>query len=376
VGGWIADNWSWRWIFYINLPIGLLGFLMGSVFLFDSPHVRKPGRVDLPGIILMVIGFGCLQLMLDWGEREDWLDSDLVVALALAAVAALAAFLIRELTTAEPILDLTVFTSRNFALGCLVIASSVFAFYASMLLLALYTQKLMGYDAWTSGLVLAPAGFGNMISLIISGQLVARVDQRLLLAAGAVLNVVGLVWMSNLTLGMDYWSLAAPRFLQGIGMGFIFVPLQTLALSTVRLDRLPNATAAFNVVRNVGGSVGIAIVTTLLTRRSQYHQAILVERADTTNPATAARLHEWAAHFAAQGADGVTAARQALGTLYAEVQAQAQLLAYVDDLRLLAMLFVGVLVVVPLMRRIRVEQTEAPAPERAGRVEGLPAPGE
>jgi DHA2 family multidrug resistance protein len=332
--------------------------------------------VDLPGIVLMVIGFGCLQLMLDWGEREDWLDSDLVVALALAAVAALAAFLIRELTTAEPVLDLTVFTSRNFALGCLVIASSVFAFYASMLLLALYTQKLMGYDAWTSGLVLAPAGFGNMISLVISGQLVARVDQRLLLATGAGLNVVALVWMSNLTLGMDYWSLAAPRLLQGFGMGFIFVPLQTLALSTVRLDRLPNATAAFNVVRNVGGSIGIAIVTTLLTRRSQYHQAILVERADIANPATAARLHEWAAHFAAQGADGVTAARQALGALYGEVQAQAQLLAYVDNLRLLAMLFVGVLLVIPLMRRIRVEQTEARAPERAGRVEGLPAPGE
>ena len=376
VGGWIADNWSWRWIFYINLPIGVLGFLMGSVFLFDSPHVRKPGRVDVPGILLMILGFGCLQLMLDWGEREDWLDSDLVVALALTAAVALAAFVIRELTAGEPILDLRVFTSRNFALGCLVIASSVFAFYASMLLLALYTQKLMGYDAWTSGLVLAPAGFGNMISLIVSGQLVARMDQRLLLGAGAVLNVVALVWMSNLSLGMDYWSLAAPRFLQGIGMGFIFVPLQTLALSTVRLDRLPNATAAFNVVRNVGGSIGIAIVTTLLTRRSQYHQAVLVQRADSANPATTARLHDWAAHFAAQGADAATAARRALGSLYQEVQAQAQLLAYVDDMRLLAMLFVGVLLIIPLMQRVRVEQTESRAPEPAERVEGLPAPGD
>jgi MFS transporter, DHA2 family, multidrug resistance protein len=309
VGGWVADNWSWRWIFYINLPIGILGFLMGSIFLFDNPHVRRPGRVDIPGIALMIAGAGSLQLMLDWGEREDWFDSDLIVGLGVAAIAAIAAFVIRELTTSEPILDLTVFASRNFALGSLVIASAGFAFFASMLLLALYTQKLMGYDAWTSGLVLAPGGFGNMISLLIAGRLIARVDQRLLLGFGACVNVLALFWMSNLTIGIDYWALAWPRFVQGFGMGFIFVPLQTLALSTVRLDRLSNATAAFNVVRNIGGSIGIAIVTTLLTRRAQYHQAMLVEGVDPMSPATAARIDEWTRHFLAHGSDAATVSR-------------------------------------------------------------------
>ncbi|MGH7308582.1 MAG: DHA2 family efflux MFS transporter permease subunit [Candidatus Rokuibacteriota bacterium] len=376
LGGWIVDDWSWRWIFYINLPIGILGFFMGAVFLFDSPHTRRPGRVDVAGLILMVVGFGCLQLVLDWGEREDWLDSDLVVALAIAAAAALLAFVVRELTAAEPILDLTVFTARNFALGSLIIAMAGFTFYASMLLLALYTQKLLGYDAWTSGLVLAPGGIGNMISLITAGRLIARVDQRLLLALGAALNVIALSWMTNLTLGMGYWDLALPRFVQGVGMGFVFVPLQTLALSTVRLDRLANATAAYNVVRNVGGSMGIAIITALLARRSQYHQEIIVSNVDVTSGATAARLAEWTAHFAAQGSDAATAGRQAMAGLYRETVAQAQLLAFADDFRLLAWLFVAVMLLLPLMHRVRLEDTERPAAEVPGRVPGLPSPEE
>jgi DHA2 family multidrug resistance protein len=378
VGGWITDNWSWRWVFYVNLPIGLLGFLMGMVFLFDSPHARKPGRVDLPGLLLMVVGFGCLQLMLDWGETEDWFDSDLILGLAVAALAALAAFIARELTTPEPILDVTVFASRNFALGSVVISLAVFTFFASMLLLALFTQKLLGYDAWTSGYVLAPGGVGNMVSLLIAGRLVARVDQRLLLATGAIINAVALQWMSHLSLDMDFWSLVWPRLLQGFGMGFIFVPLQTLALSTVPVHKLGNATAAFNVVRNIGGSTGIAIVTTLLARRSQYHQSVLVQNADAGNPLTAERLAGWTAHFASRGADAVTAGRQALGMLYHETVEQAQLLAYTDDMRLLSYLFLAVLAILPLMRRIRVEETERRRADSPGpaRVEGLPAASE
>jgi DHA2 family multidrug resistance protein len=376
LGGWVVDNWSWRWVFYINLPIGILGFLMGSVFLFDSQHHRKPGRVDLAGLALMIVGFGCLQLMLDWGEREDWFDSNLVWTLGVVAVLAVVAFLVRELTTPEPILDVRVFAQRNFALGSIVIALSVSTFYASMLLLALFTQKLLGYDAWNSGLVLAPAGLGNMVSLIIAGQLVARVDQRLLLATGAVLNIIALTWMSNLTLGMDFWHLVGPRLLQGLGMGFIFVPLQTLALSTIGLHRLPNATAAFNVVRNVGGSIGIAAVTTLLARRSQYHQNVLVGHVDPGNPVLASRFAEWTSYFAAQGADPMTAGHQAVGTVYRQLVAQAQLLAYVDEFRLLSWFFVVILILLPFMRRVRVEETERRTATQATRVEGLPAPSE
>ncbi len=367
VGGWIADNWSWRWIFYINLPIGVFGFLMASAFVFDSPYAKKPRGVDLAGIVLMVVGFGCLQLTLDWGQREDWFDSRLIVTLALVAVCALAGFVARELTSREPILDLTVFHDRNFAIASVVIALAIFGFYASMLLLALFTQNVLGYDAWTSGLVLAPGGLGNMLSLLVAGRLVARVDQRLLLATGCLINGVALTMMSHMTISVDYWNLAFPRFVQGLGMGFVFVPLQTLALATVRMERLGNATAAFNVVRNAGGSMGVALATTLLSRRSQYHQTALIGHLNVWSVDTSARLTKWTSHFVAQGTDFFTAQRRAMLMLYREALDQAQVLAYADEFRLFAIFFFGILALLPFMRPVRVEPTSsATAPRSAG----------
>src|SRR5215468_11043005 len=207
VGGYLADTWSWRWIFYINLPIGIVGFLMGSAFLFDSPDARRTSRVDWVSLALMVAGFGCLQLVLDRGEREDWFASRMIVTLTIVAVTALIGFLIRELTVSDPVLDLTVFADRNFATGAILSALIGFGTFSGMLLLALFTQKLLGYDAWTSGLVLAPGGLGNILSLFASGM-VTRVDQRLMLAFGCLLNAVSLYMMTSLTLGMDYWALA------------------------------------------------------------------------------------------------------------------------------------------------------------------------
>jgi DHA2 family multidrug resistance protein len=379
LGGWIVDSWSWRWIFYVNLPIGALGFVMASVFLFDNPHLKKPKHVDVVGIVLMVVGFGALQLAIDQGEKLDWFDSSYIVGLAILAVCALVAFLVRELTTADPLLDLSVFNDRNFAVAAIVISLIAVGFNASLLLLALYTQKLLAYDAWTSGLVLAPGGLGTMIALMFSGRLVSRMDQRLMLLFGCVLNAFSLVWMSHVSLTIDFWNLAVPRFIQGFGQGFIFPPLQTLALATVRMHRLSNATAAFNVVRNVGGSVGIAIVTTLLARRAQYHQSTLIPHVNQWSPETAERLRDWTAHFMQHGADSFTAGRRATAMLYREVVGQAQVLTYGDEFWLLAMIFVVVLPLLPLMRRVRAEENErARAAQReespGGRVEPLPEP--
>src|SRR3989454_12108949 len=291
LGGWIADNWSWRWIFYINLPIGALGFLMVSAFLFDSPWVSKPRRIDLEGLVLMVLGFGVLQLVLDLGEKKDWFDSGLIVGLFMVSVCAIVGFLIRELLAAEPILDLSVFNDRNFAVGTMCIALVGLGLNSSVLLVALYTQKILAWDAWNAGLVLAPGGLGTMVALLISGRLVARADQRLMLAGGCLLNAVATTMMASVTLSMDYWSLAWPRFLQGFAGGFIFPPLQTLTLATVRVERLGNATAAYNVVRNIGGSVGVALATTMLVRRSQAHQTTLVTHLNVWDPDMAAKLH-------------------------------------------------------------------------------------
>jgi len=369
VGGYLADEWSWRWIFYINLPIGIVGFFMASAFLFDPLYLRRTARIDWWGLGLMIGGFACLQLVLDRGEREDWFDSSMIVALAIVAVCALVGFLIRELVAIDPILDLTVFTDRNFALGATLSAIVGFGTFSGMLLVAVFTQQLLGYDAWTAGLVLAPGGLGNVFSLFASG-LVTRVDQRWMLAFGCLLNAVSLYMMTSLTLGMDYWALAWPRLLQGFAVGFIFVPMSTLTLATIRRDKLVNATAVYSMMRNIGGSVGIAVITTLLAQRSQFHQATLVSHITPWDPATQARLTRWASHFVTQGSDAFTAERRAVAMLYRETVVQAQLLAYTDDFWLLAVMFTAVPLLLPFMRRIRMER---PAPAGAAATERSPA---
>jgi DHA2 family multidrug resistance protein len=213
--------------------------------------------------------------------------------------------------------------------------------------------------------VLAPGGLGNIFSLFASG-LVTRIDQRLMLAFGCLLNAVSLYMMTSLTLGMDYWALALPRFIQGFAVGFIFVPLSTLTLATIRRDKLVNATAAYGMLRNLGGSIGIAVVTTLLAQRSQFHQATLTSHITPWDPETHARLARWTSHFLTLGSDAFTAERQAVAMLYRETVAQAQLLAYADDFWLLAMMFAAMPLFLPLMRRIRLDPPPpgAPASER------------
>ena len=363
VGGYLADEWSWRWIFYINLPVGIVGFFLASVFLFDPPYLRRAARIDWWGLGLMVAGFGSLQLVLDRGEREDWFASSTIVVMSFVAVCALVGFLIRELTTSDPILDLTVFSDRNFATGATLSMIVGFGTFSGMLLVAVFTQKLLGYDAWTSGLVLAPGGLGNIFSLFASG-IVTRVDQRMMLGFGCLLNAVSLYMMTSLTLGMDYWALAIPRFIQGFALGFVFVPLSTLTLATIRRDKLVNATAVYGMSRNIGGSIGIAVVTTLLAQRSQMHQTTLVSHITPWDPATRERLTQWASHFTTRGSDSFTAERQAIAMLYRETVTQAQLLAYADDFWLLAVMFAAVPLFLPLMRRIRLEPS-TPATARA-----------
>jgi DHA2 family multidrug resistance protein len=370
LGGWITDNWSWRWTFYINLPIGILGFFAASAILFDPPYLRRPGRIDVPGLCLMVVGFLSLQLFLDQGERYEWFDSNFIVILGFTAVVALVGFLVRELTADEPILDLGVYRDRNFAAASVIMVFVMFGFFSSMVLLALFTQKVLGYDAWTSGLVLAPGGVGNLLSLVIAGRLINRMDQRILLLLGCLLNAWAAWNMSVLTSNVDYWALAWPRFVQGLGVGFIFVPLNAVGLATIPRISMGNATALLNVVRNLGGGAGVAVVSMLLARRTQEHQSTLVPHVNPFDAETAARLSAWASHFGAHGADSFTAQQRALARVYQELTQQAQVLAFADDFWLLFVLFCGTVLLLPLLERVRT----GPATSSSTKAEDAPAP--
>lgn len=360
LGGWITDNWSWRWIFYINIPIGLAGLFMLSVFLFDPPYLKRPERIDGWGLCFMVLGFGALQLVLDRGEREEWFASDWIVGLSVLAGSALLAFLVRQLITDHPVMDLGVFRNLNFALSTAVITIVATGLYSGMILLALYAQTLLSYDAWTSGLVLAPGGVGTLFSLVLAGWLVNRMDSRWMLVFGAVTNAVAFYAMSQATLEVDYWGLAWPRFLHGFGMAFLFVPLTTLAFATIHKAKLGNATTVYNVIRNIGGSVGVAVVATLLARRSQVHQVTLVSHVNLWDPETRLHLQQWTDYFLRQGADGFTAQGQALAMLYRSTVEQARVLAFQDDFWLLAILFALIIVAIPFMRRISMESPDDP----------------
>lgn len=341
LGGWITDNYSWRWIFYLNLPIGAVALALAWLFLGEPPE-RPPAirRVDGLGLALMIVGVGGLQVALDRGNRLDWFDSPTIRALVAIGVAGLLAFLLRELTAAEPIVDLRVLADRTFAIGTLLITLVGFGLYSSLVLLTFYLEHLLRYDALTAGWVLAPGGLGSVISLAVAGRLVNRVDPRWLVAVGAAIIAYSLSLMASLTLGADFWTVLWTRFVQGLGMGLVFVPLTTMSLGVVPAARMANATGIFNVVRNLGGSVGIAVLTTHLARQTQAHQAVLVERVTAWDPATAERLGLLERAYAAAGADPFTARLQALQRLYDDVQRQAAMKAFLDDFWLLALLFV------------------------------------
>ena len=352
LGGWITDSYSWRWIFYLNLPIGMLALLLAWVLL-EEPVVRPAGgtRVDVPGLALMVVGVGALQLVLDRGQRLEWFDSPAVMALTALGVAALTAFVLHQLATPHPIVDLRVLADRTFAIGTVLITLVGFGLYSSLILLTLYLEHLLHYDALTAGAVIAPGGIGSVISLALAGRLVNRVDPRWLVSAGAAIIAYSLSLMAGLSLGADFWTVMWTRFVQGLGMGLVFVPLTTMSLSGIAPARMATATGLFNVVRNLGGSAGIAVLTTLLARQTQTHQARLVGHVTVWDPESAARLDRLATIYRAGGVDAFTARDQALHRLYGEVQRHAAMQAFLDDFWILFWLFVAFVPLVWCMRR-------------------------
>jgi DHA2 family multidrug resistance protein len=372
LGGWITDNWSWRWVFYINVPVGAAAALLAWLFV-PEPAAERPAvrRVDVPGLVLLGIGVTALQLVLDRGQREDWLASPLIVWLGAVAAVALVALVVRELSAGEPVVDLRVLRHSTFAVATLAMFVISIAFYGIMVLSPLFTQILMGYTALLAGLVLAPGAVATLITMPIAGALLNRIDPRWIILTGCALNAHGMYLMATLTLEATYWQVMLPRFIQGLGIGFTFVPLSTVALAAVPMRELGHASGLFNFIRTLGGSAGIAAVATLLERGAQAHQARLAGHVSLYDPEVWDRYHALVGTFAARGADPATAEQQAWAHLYELVQREALSLSFLDSFWRLAWIFAAVIpFVLFLGRRPRAGEGPAPADRPAAIVEG------
>ena len=381
LGGWITDNYNWRWIFYLNLPVGVLSLFLMNRFVFDPHYVKRgDGKVDLWGIGFLALGIGSLQVLLDTGQRKDWFSSDYIRIFAALCIFGLVALVIRELITDHPVVDLRVLKNRSFSSGVFLICMLGFALYASPVLLPLYLQTLMGYPAYNSGLALSPRGIGALLFTPLAGHLTTKTDPRRLLVVGMVLGSITMFQLSGLNLYAGFWDIFWAQILQGVALSFLFIPLMALAMARIEPEKMGNATSIFNLMRNIGGSVGIAIMTTFLARRSQLHHNHLVENVTPGSLQTLRLLQGLRANFYLHGADSLTASRKALAALYGMVQQHAAMLAFVEAFWIMGVVFLLMIPFLPLLQYTRKRPTAKPATMLhkvdAKAIQGTPLPDE
>jgi DHA2 family multidrug resistance protein len=350
LGGWITDNFTWRWIFFINIPVGIISLLLTSRLIQDPPYLKRrklsETSIDYIGLGFVALGLGALQIVLDKGQRDDWLESHFIVTLSLIAAASLIFVVFWEWTRKDPIIDLHLFRDRTFAVSNLLMFMLGFALLGSTLLLPLFMQTLLGYSAEQAGLALMPGGFTIMLLLPLVGFLLSRYSPRWLLIFGLVVLSGALFHMARFDLEIDFRTAAMARVFQAAGMAFLFVPINTAAYAFLPREKNNAASGLMNLARNIGGSVGISLVTTMLDRRTQVHSSDLSRNLSAANPAFRAMLQGATRAMQAHGASAAYATRQAYALIEGTIQRQATMLAYIDDFRLLG---ISILAMVPLV---------------------------
>ena len=340
LGGWLTENYSWRWDFYINVPIGIATFLGMSVYLTESR--RTAAKLDWFGFAMLGVAIGALQLLLDRGEELDWFGSREILVEAVICGGAFWLFLVHTLTAKQPFVDPGLFRDRNFAAGMLFVFIIGVTYFAPLALLPLYLQNLMGYPILTAGFALAPRGFGMLIAMMVVGQLVGRVDTRLLLATGLVL-CAGAMWdMSGWTPQVSGWTVSFNGIIQGAGMGLLFVPLSVAALATLAPQQRTEGAGFYNLARNIGQSMGVSAVSALLVTNTQANHAEIGQYVTAVN-----RLFENPA-IARLWSPLTMAGRAALDST---ITVQAQIIAYIDDFKLLMILTLLALPLIFFFRR-------------------------
>jgi DHA2 family multidrug resistance protein len=348
MGGWITDNWTWRWIFYINVPIGVLSILMTLMFIHDPPYMRRMRmRIDYLGLGLLAVGLGSLQFVLDKGQMEDWFASSIIVTFSIIAVVALALLVIVESYSEQPVVNLRLFKDRTYTVGTMVMFFAFFNLFGTIILLPIFLQTLMGYTAFLAGLVLGPAGIATMAALPMAGWLVTRVNPKGVLVWGILVSSLSVYLMSRFNLQTDFWNFVWPRAVLGAGMGFLFIPLTTMTLSHVPKEHMTDATGIYNLLRNIGGSVGVAFVTTVLSRRAQFHHFRLSEHMNPFNPEFYMAKERLAELLSLKGLDGGNAEL----LIYTELQRQAHMLSFNDVFYMLCIMMLFISPLALMMRR-------------------------
>jgi MFS transporter, DHA2 family, multidrug resistance protein len=336
LGGWLTENYSWRYVFYINLPIGILDLIGIMIFLPETAR-NAASKLDWFGFGTLSVAIGALQIMLDRGEQKDWFGSGEIVVEAIIAAAAFYLFLVHTFTAQNPFVRPSLFRDRNFAAGTLFIAVVGLTYYASMALQPPFLQELMGYPVITAGLVMGPRGIGTMASMLVVGRLVGRVDTRYLLIIGLAMTAWSFNAMTGWTPDISAATIVSVTVVQGAGLGFLFVPLSAATLATLPLADRTEGAGLFSLSRNIGSSIGISVVNTLLIQNTQANHAAIVPNVNAVNRAfeNPTIAHAW---------NPLTAAGRA--ALDAMITRQSQIIAYIDDYKLL---MIATLAVIPLL---------------------------
>ncbi len=356
LGGWITDNFSWRWIFYVNVPVGLISLLLTNFLVSDPPYMKKANlkagfRIDYIGIGLISLGLGSMQIVLDKGQREDWFSSKFIVVFFVLMLVGIVAGILWELRQKEPVIDLRMLKERNFAVATGAMFFLGFVLYSSTVLIPQFLQQLLGYTAQLSGMALSPGGAVIMCMMPIVGILVSKVDPRILVTFGCIVSASALFVMAGWDLGLDYGHAVRARMLQTFGLAFLFIPINVSAFAYVPKEKSNMGTGIINLARNMGASVGIATVTMMLERRSQFHQSRLMEHVNNFNAAYHNMLNGTQAKLIAAGSTAAHANAQAHGMIYGTIQRQAAMLAFIDNFKMLGVVFFAVIPILVLMRK-------------------------
>jgi MFS transporter, DHA2 family, multidrug resistance protein len=365
LGGWITDNFSWRWIFYVNIPVGILSLLLTSFLVSDPPYMKRVSlkegfRIDYIGIGLISLGLGSMQVILDKGQRDDWLSSGFIQFFFVMTLIGIIAGIIWELRQKDPVVDLKMLKERNFAVATLAMFFLGFVLYSSTVLIPEFLQQMMGYTAELAGLALSPGGAVIMFMMPVVGILVSKVDTRILIAFGCTVSSLALFLMAGWDLNIDYAHAVEARMFQAFGLAFLFIPINVAAFAYVPKEKTNMGTGIINLARNIGASVGIATVTTMLTRRGQFHQAQLMDHINVFSPAYHNFVYGAQLRLVAAGSSFAEAASQSATLVYDTVQRQAAMLAFVDNFKMLGVVFLAVIPFMVLLRKPKAGRGNAP----------------